>query len=158
MKRIIDFVRSFCISIEFCILLLAIVVCFYKPNWANECSEWLLIEAEALKWLFLLPLGSLVWVLKEIFGVLFPDGTRKDCLDSWPDYWRLRVVCDVAVAYAIIFGLLGLSVWSNPSGFFGAARMLLLFIAVLGSSVVALSVYEAKTVIRETLAGRKLTP
>lgn len=158
MKLIVDYVRTIAVSPEFAVVLASSGTLWLKPDWAKAIGQIGDVKGELLKWLFLLPIVMLGWVFNQSHQILFPDARNRELLDDWPDYWRLRVVCNAARFYAVLFGAMGMSVWLESTTYLGSVRMFILLTAIVGTATTALSVDGAKSAVREVLHGRKRRP
>lgn len=154
MKVVREYFIATVFSWEFLVLLSGVCLLFF-PNQVQIVSSMLQDNEETLKYIALLPSGMAAWVFNENKKLLFPEEDKNAILQQWPDYWRLKIYFKVSLAYALLFAVIGISVWflgykiSQPIGFVP------LVVSVIGGFVVVVSTYFAKITQKEILLGSR---
>jgi hypothetical protein len=148
LKVILYYLRVFFVSFEFLILLSSGYFYMNFPDFVLPIIKTPVFDSEAFKWFVLYPVCLAVWVFKSGVSVLFPNDSLSKKLHAWPGYWKLKAHFNVGLIYCVIWGALSLIVWAY---FSGEGSIFMLWTAVLGSSVSALSFYMADIRIKEIL-------
>ncbi len=155
MKTISQYILVTIVSVEFVIILLALAFIFVWPDIITSVSSLLGDSSDVLKHIALIPSALAIWVFSESRKLLFPDEDQNKILQKWDDYWKWRIHFNVGIFYALIFAAAGLIAWAmgakvnNPIGF------VILLSTVVGSLVVAFSVYMARITLSEILIDAK---
>lgn len=149
MKMAAQYLRSFFISLEFVVILVSSYLFLEQENRLIHVLSLLAINAEAVKYLALLPAGILVWNVTILRKIRFPERDKKYQLQNWPSYFKLQIVLDVALIYSIIFSILGALSWITPSAFPSETVFLIQMTSLVGSAIVALSCLGAELTINE---------
>lgn len=148
--KLLYFGRVLFFSLEFLLILLGVSFLFHEKNfWIEK----LIIPADDdfVKWLIGLPLGLIVWNIKEAAVTLNFSGAHAKKLLNWKNYWKLKMHISVSVMYAFLFLIINLFSWVAYSGLKTPTGVYFYALGTLGQMVVAGSVYFAKLRIFEVL-------
>jgi len=142
----IEYLKVIVISFEFLILLIGLSIFFFWPELATILSKKLLENSDLLqyaKWLRAGQVGLVIWTLKESRRMILPKKDKQDIFQDWPDYWKFKIHCYVALFYTILFLLIPFIALvldykiTKPSGF------ILLAMSLTGQIMVLISIYFA---------------
>lgn len=154
MKYIIEILRTFFVSPEFVLILMGISLCTTFSQRISSVGEWLSDSNDIIKYVGLLPVLVLIKVFPDAVIVLWPENDKRQLLQNWPSYWKLKIVFYVTLIYASLFGTAGFLTWIIKWDF--SNKDVIIFVvqcvSVLGSIIVYLSVYNAKIKVREIFA------
>ncbi len=132
-------------------LIISVVAQVWFHSQIFSAMESLRLKDEILKYLALLPGAGAVWVFSEGRKLLFPEENTKGQLQKWPDYWRLRVSFEIALIYAVLFAMAGLTSWAlDWRG--GSLAYVLLFGSLSGGLCAVATVFRAMQTVKEILA------
>lgn len=150
MKReILSYARSFVISPEFALLVTATWIIICHPGLVNAVSMRIDTTTDYFKAALLAPFGVGYWTFQTVKEVLFPVKDKKEVLQKHPAYCDVRIVCNVALVYAILFIVLGLAAMPKMDCPFPGLPNFILIVSVLGSFIVAVTCYFAHLNINE---------
>lgn len=147
--RLVSHVRSLFISPEFVLLVVAVLIIIYRSSWVNTVSTRIDTSTDYFKAALLAPFGIGYWTLQTVNEVLFPAKDKKEVLQKHPDYYNIRVVCNMALFYAILFIILGVAAALKMTPAIPGLPNFLLLVAVLGAFIVGLTCYFARLKINE---------
>lgn len=142
MKVLKLYLFSTVISFEFLVLLFGVFL-FTQQELVGFLSSKISDNMELLNYVALVPATSVVYVFRESRSLLFPEDDEKKVLQVWQDYWKWKICFNIGLFYSIIFALIGATAFifgfkiNEPVGF------TLVFISVVGGSIVATSIYFA---------------
>ena len=152
MKRLGEYARTFVISPEFVVVLVAAGLLAFAPSLLDGFRDLLKVTAEVAKWVALVPVCLLALTFTNVRKILFPEKDSKDLLHGWEDYWRLRIICNVALTYAILFVVIGVAAWLLDPVYDGFGFILTLS-AVTGAGITFLTVFGAELRMNEEFAS-----
>lgn len=139
------------VSLEFVVVLVGALLYFYVPHLFVELKEILALEPEMMKWLTLLPLTLLCWILKEVRDFIRDDKDSEVILVCWGGYWKLKYHLYVSVAYGVLFAFLAVA--SSLKSFSeGSLEFACYLVSIVGAIIVSGSLYFAKMQLREAMA------
>lgn len=158
MKKITEFLRSLLISPECAILLSGLLLEFQFGKEIAELIPGSNPPDEIIKHLALLPAAAVAWMFFSGRALIFPEKDTKHLLQSWPDYWKLRIGFDVSIIYSVIFGILGVIAWSMDWKSGRSMPYVSLATSLLGSGICFVTVYRAQQVINEIIIQKGAEP
>ena len=151
MKKITEFVRLLLIGPEFVILLAGVVL---EYQFSGGIARWISGSSppdEVIKHLALLPAAAAGWMFLSGRTLLFPEKDAKQLLQSWPDYWKMRIGFDVALIYAIVFAVLGLIAWAMDWKAGKSFPYACLATSLIGAGTCFVTVYRAQQIVNEII-------
>ena len=140
------------VSLEFLVVLVGAVLYFYVPHLFVELKDMLAVEAEMMKWLALLPLTLMCWILKEVRDFIRDDKESEAILVSWDGYWKLKCHLYVSVVYGVIFAVLAIASSLKTLSEESVLGLACYLVATVGTIIVGGSLYFAKMELREAMA------
>lgn len=147
--RVLYYVRVIFVSFEALILIGgAFTYQWYMPELKSIAAA-ISLDPELLKWLPLAPAGIAAWVVRETTALLQQDDHTVKTLTSWSDYWRLKAHVWVSIVYAFVFAAMGLAPLALKQSTNSAEGLLLLVTSVVGQIAVAVSLLNARFVVKE---------
>ncbi|MDH4027203.1 MAG: hypothetical protein OEU95_00030 [Nitrospirota bacterium] len=152
MKPFIDFIRFLIISPEFLILLVAFVLYEFFSDYLVIITLLISKKTEMIKHFALVPSFIMIAIFKMAKSLLFPEKDKKEILQSWPDYYKLKLGFEVAILYSILFAIIGILGWALDWNETSPLPALGLLTALFGSSTVFITTYKAEITINETFA------
>jgi hypothetical protein len=155
MKVLSQYILAAVISFEFVIITLAFALVLFWPNLISPVSSLLGNDADFIKHAALLPSALAIWVFSESRKLLFPDEDKKRVLQQWEDYWKWRIHFNVGIFYVVLFAGSGLTFWALGIKVNTETGFVVLLTPIIGSLIVALSVYLARITLSEMLIGGK---
>ena len=158
MKKIAEFLRLFLVSPECAILLGGFLL---EIQFGKDIAQ--LITGsdppdEIVKHLALLPAAAAGWMFFSGRALIFPENDTKRLLQSWPEYWKLRIGFDVSIIYSMIFGVLGVVAWAMDWKSGRSTPYVSLATSLLGSGICFVTVYRAQQVINEIIIQKGAKP
>lgn len=158
MKKITEFLRFFLISPEAVVLLGGVLLEFQFGQDIGKLISGSNPPNEIIKHLALLPAAAAGWMFFSGRALIFPIKDTKHLLQSWPDYWKLRIGFDVSIIYSIIFGVLGVVAWAMDWKSGRSAPYVSLATSLLGSGTCFVTVYRAQQVVNEIIIQKGAEP
>lgn len=150
MKTLIEFARFLIISPEFIVLLCSFVLYEFFSDYLISITLSISKNTEMIKHFALVPSFIMIAVFKKAKGLLFPEKDKKEILQSWPDYFKLKLGFEVAILYSIVFAIIGILGWALDWTESSPLPALGLLTALVGSSIVFITIYKAEITINET--------
>lgn len=154
MKVAVEYLRSIFISVEFAVLILCFYVAWAHPPVVAKMNSLIAKGADPIKWLSAVPAAVLVWSMGTVRKLRFPEKDRKSLLQNWPEYWKLCVVVNVALGFALLFTAAGLFPWLLSTTIGDDYRSLFLFGSLSGALIVGASCYLAEMAINDEFARK----
>lgn len=143
-KNVVTFFISFILSLEFVVVICALLI----ATFGNVSDQWvennIALKGDALKYLAFLPLGLGGYVFSESRKLLFPNSNANRVLHEWDGYPELKITVYVAITYGFIFIILGLASWLFIPEIKTFIELLVILTSIVGSVVLAASVYVAR--------------
>jgi hypothetical protein len=149
MRTFIEFLRFVVISVEFIIILVAITLYLFFSDYIISLTALISEKTEIIKHLALVPSFITVAVFKKGRSLLFPEKDKKEILQHWPDYFKLRIGFEVATIYSVVFATIGFIGWTLDWSKSSPVPALSLFTALSGSTIVFYTIYKADIKINE---------
>ena len=156
MRILKEYIRTIVVSLEFLIVLITAALVYYRPAFIGTLRTNLNLTPDIMRYFAIAPATCLGLILNDARKVLFPAKDKKERLQSWEQYWKLRVTINVAILYAVFFLLVALFAWINTSAKYDDVTLLLIVGAILGSGVDYLSVYNAELMMNELFLKHSL--
>ena len=113
---------------------------------------------EIVKHLALLPVAGVGWMFFSGRTLLFPEKDAKQSLQSWPEYWKLRIGFDVSLIYSVIFGVLGLIAWGMDWKSGKSMPYVSLATSLFGAGACFVTVYRAQQIVNEIIIQKGAKP
>lgn len=151
MTKVTEFLRLFLIGPEFAILLAGAVL---EYQFGEGIARWISGSSppdEIVKHLALLPAAAAGWIFFSGRTLLFPEKDTKHLLQSWPEYWKLRIGFDVALVYTGAFAVLGLLAWGMDWKAGKSTPYICLATSLIGAGTCFVTVYRAQQVVNEII-------
>lgn len=158
MTKVTEFLRLFLIGPEFAILLGGALL---EYQFGDGIARWISGSSppdEIVKHLALLPAAAAGWMFFSGRTLLFPEKDTKQSLQSWPEYWKLRIGFDVALVYAIVFAVLGLIAWGMDWKAGKSIAYICLGTSIIGAGTCFVTVYRAQQVVNEIIIQKGAEP
>lgn len=151
--KMLYFFRVFIISIEFLAIIAGVLIYLCIKDLQYFKALKLNLHDDALKYVVLLPLSLGAWVLKDSRSMLYIDKDTTRIVTLWPNYWQFKIHVFVSIIYSVIFFASSLVSWMlfGVIDFFIPAYIFLS--SLIGQSVVAASIYFAKTTYLEKISN-----
>jgi hypothetical protein len=151
--RFLYFLRVLLISVDALIIGVSGFIWYYFLIDLNRLAMTILLNNELAKYLIILPIGIVVWILKEFQQLLQSDKSTTRFLVGWPDYWKLKLHIWVSVFYAVIFACLSIAPWVVQTGISTGTSLLFFITGIVGQLSLAISVYATRLRVKEILAN-----
>lgn len=152
MRTLVIYAFTFIISFEFVLILGFAVTLFLAPSFSHELESQLKLPDDTKKWISLVPVSLLALTIKTVRSLIFPTKDATTALQKWPGYRDFRVVCNVAIVYAITFSLIGVAAWILPPEILSNNGLLISATSVVGSGITYVSVLFAEIKVNEVFA------
>lgn len=147
--KIIYVARVIFVSFEMTILLACWLLISNFESDTNNLAAALNINEELVKYLILLPIGLIGWIVKEAKDLVFADAENAKQLINWPDYWKLKVHIYVGLIFAVVFFIISAIPWLSKNGISNGKGLVLFIAGLMGTVWVAASIYFAQISVKE---------
>lgn len=138
MKKIIEVLRIFIVSLEFLYVVCLICFAYYFPLFFERLGKVLLANSEMMKWLPVAIISSCGISFKLAWRLTKPLSESNRILYDWPDYWKLKYRRNIALVFSGLMALLATYLWIFSSNF--TPFMLgFLFLISIGISTIVIS-------------------
>jgi len=130
-------------------------------RFGDEIARWISGSRppdEIIKHLALLPAAAAGWMFFSGRTLLFPEKDTKQSLQTWPEYWKMRMGFDVALVYAIVFAVLGLIAWGMDWKAGKSIPYICLATSLIGAGTCFMAVYRAQQVVNEIIIQKGAEP
>ena len=153
MKNLKEVILALFVSPEACIILAFSLGAFVYTKPLEFLATKIKDSAEIVKYLALLPVGSMIKVFVDARELLLPQYDDKQrLLQRWPSYWKLKLRFYVAFFYSILFSILGITSWISKWSHLEVLPLALLLCSVIGGAVVYFTIYIARIKEHEIFA------
>lgn len=149
MKKVLEFFRFFLVSFELMIILLGICAQMLFHNQVQDIAWYVKFQDDLFKFIIAIPSALCVWSFVSGRKLLFPDKDKASILQSWPEYWRLKTGFHAALTWNIIFVAVSVVAWTGDWKHPSASLLIWLVVALAGSGLSTLSLYNAQNYVEE---------